>query len=206
MPAETVTGNDETAADKIATRATRLYRCAGGHTFVVRQEPGIVWLMAEGRTIGFKEEGKGMGAFYSDPDGYDLYLNGAKASLRTPMRWYTGCRLDPKGSIWEEAKLDGVDFRAVGNEPPWILEIRGDALTLYRGYDKRATRFRLEPPQIDPTARTTRYRGIGASGERIDVMIEGKACQDSMSGEPFESRVTVRLGGYTLSGCGRALH
>jgi uncharacterized membrane protein len=162
--------------------------------------------MAEGQTIAFNEKGGGLSSFYSDSHGYDLYLNGTKASLRTPLRWYTGCRLDPKGSIWEEAKLNGVDFRAVGNEPPWILEIRGDLATLYRGYDKRATRFRLEPPEVDPASRTTHYRGVGKSGEKIDITIEGRGCQDSMSGEAFESRVLVHTGMRKLSGCGRALH
>ena len=38
------------------------------------------------------------------------------------------------------------------------------------------------------------------------VEILGEACQDSMSGEEFETTVTVEYQGKTYRGCGRALH
>jgi uncharacterized membrane protein len=37
------------------------------------------------------------------------------------------------------------------------------------------------------------------------VLIEGKPCSDTMSGEKFETTVTVTTGEKTLKGCGRAL-
>lgn len=40
----------------------------------------------------------------------------------------------------------------------------------------------------------------------IMVQIEGTACRDSMSGERFESTVTVTLNGKSYRGCGHALH
>jgi uncharacterized membrane protein len=37
------------------------------------------------------------------------------------------------------------------------------------------------------------------------VLIEGKPCGDSMSGEAFDTTVTVILGEQVFKGCGRAL-
>ena len=45
-----------------------------------------------------------------------------------------GCTEDRYESIWEDAKLSGVDFRAVGNEPGWVLEIR-DSESIRFEYD-----------------------------------------------------------------------
>ena len=41
---------------------------------------------------------------------------------------------------------------------------------------------------------------------QIIVEIEGSTCWDTMSGEEFESTVTVQFQGKTYRGCGRALH
>ena len=37
------------------------------------------------------------------------------------------------------------------------------------------------------------------------VLIEGKPCVDSMSGESFQTTVTVTFDGKIYAGCGRAL-
>ena len=54
--------------------------------------------------------------------------------------------------------------------------------------------------------------GVGAArqtvfhvDDSIRVLIEGKPCTDSMSGEPFEATVSVTQDEKTLHGCGRAL-
>jgi uncharacterized membrane protein len=41
--------------------------------------------------------------------------------------------------------------------------------------------------------------------DNISVLIEGRPCSDTMSGESFEVTVTVTQGEKTLQGCGRAL-
>ena len=45
---------------------------------------------------------------------------------------------------------------------------------------------------------------VGIDSE-TGIIIEGKPCTDSMSGESFQTTVTLRLGEQTLEGCGRAL-
>lgn len=43
-------------------------------------------------------------------------------------------------------------------------------------------------------------------GHELVVELQGRPCRDAMSGEPFETKVTVRLDDKIYYGCGRALH
>jgi uncharacterized membrane protein len=111
---------------------------------------------------------------------------------------------------WEQAKLTGVDFRGTGNEPGWHVEIRDD-LEARAGkrirfvFDYGERDAVLHAPDPEPEDNRTTYRGQN-DDLSIVVVIEGTPCRDSMSGEPFESTVTIRFQGRTYSGCGRALH
>ena len=40
----------------------------------------------------------------------------------------------------------------------------------------------------------------------MTLLIEGQSCHDTMSGELFDTTVTVILDGKTYRGCGKALH
>mgnify|MGYP003566012029 CR=1 FL=1 len=57
----------------------------------------------------------------------------------------------------------------------------------------------------DQETRTTTYAVKGADHE-LAIVLEGRHCQDSMSGEMFETKVTVVLDGEEFRGCGRPLH
>jgi putative lipoprotein len=102
--------------------------------------------------------------------------------------------------------LNGVDFRAVGNEPGWHLEIRNKDKTLFVGdYGE----FRLEFPTPDPYTIQEKRRTIyqtDVDGKNILVVIEGRQCRDTMSGESFSVAVDVTINKKTYRGCGRALH
>jgi uncharacterized membrane protein len=109
-------------------------------------------------------------------------------------------------SVWERAKLEGVDFRAVGNEPGWHLEIRrGRSLLLVSDYGAHRYTFPAPEPLVDAAAARTRYEAREGD-HRLTVVLEALSCRDTMSGEAFETRVTVILDNRTLRGCGRALH
>ena len=69
-------------------------------------------------------------------------------------------------------------FRAVGQEPGWLLEIsNGDEILLVSDYGST----RSSMPCVEP-------------------------CTDSMSGEEFEVSVTIKQTNRKLQGCGRALY
>ena len=107
-----------------------------------------------------------------------------------------------KNNVWHAAKLRGVAFRAVGQEPGWLLEIRnGEEILLVTDYGQNRIPFPYIDPQEDKTARKT----VFPLNESSNILIEGKPCTDSMSGEAFEVTVTITLDSKTLRGCGRAL-
>lgn len=116
------------------------------------------------------------------------------------------CKNDPRAAVWEAAKLRGVSYRAVGQEPPWILDIhRANGFLLSTGYEGNEARFPYTEPESNGAERSARYRSE-LDGEQISITIRGEPCHDSMSGEAFSSRVEVEWRGQTLRGCGRALH
>jgi uncharacterized membrane protein len=108
-----------------------------------------------------------------------------------------------KNSVWHKARLRGVAFRAIGQEPGWLLEIINDEeILLVTEYGKTRNAYPYVEPQEDKTARKTIYQ----IRDDTNILIESKPCSDSMSGESFEVTVTVMLGDKKLQGCGRALN
>ena len=107
-----------------------------------------------------------------------------------------------KNNVWHKAKLRGVAFRAIGQEPGWLLEItNGEEILLVTDYGKNRKAYPYVDPREDKTARKTVFQVDG----NTSVVIEGKPCSDTMSGESFETTVAVTLGDRVLQGCGRAL-
>jgi uncharacterized membrane protein len=107
-----------------------------------------------------------------------------------------------KNDVWHAAKLRGVAFRAIGQEPGWLLEItNGEEILLVTDYGKNKKSYPYIEPQEDQAARKT----VFSVDDSTSILIEGKPCTDSMSGESFEVTVTVTQGEKTLQGCGRAL-
>ena len=107
-----------------------------------------------------------------------------------------------KNNVWHAAKLRGVAFRAIGQEPGWLLEItNGEEILVVTDYGQNRNAFPYVEPREDKAARKTVFQ-IDAD---TSVLIEGKSCTDSMSGESFQATVTATLGGKTYKGCGRAL-
>jgi len=106
-------------------------------------------------------------------------------------------------NVWHKAKLRGVAFRAVGQEPGWLLEItHGEEILIVTDYG--ATRSSL--PYVEPVV----YQDERRSEYVLDsygtvVEIRGIRCADTMSGESFEVSVTIFKPDRELHGCGRAL-
>ncbi|WP_456450240.1 COG3650 family protein [Hydrogenimonas sp.] len=189
----------------LADPKTYAYRCDDGFDFVVRFERSQTWLFGPdfSETLPFIEKGLKGEMRFKNGETLLVLQGGDRATLVRKGRVHA-CRIDRRRSVWEDAKFRGVDFRAVGNEPPWILEITGDRLDLYMGYDRRHYRFRAEP-RADAKARRTRYFAQ-TNGHTLDLVLTPGPCADSMADETYETRVTLTFDGRTLHGCGQALH
>lgn len=105
--------------------------------------------------------------------------------------------------VWHKAKLRGVAFRAIGQEPGWLLEItNGIEILLVLDYGQTSTSYPYVEPVVYRDERRTRY--VIDENELI-VEIRGQPCRDMMSGEEFEVTVTIIMADRQLPGCGRAL-
>lgn len=105
---------------------------------------------------------------------------------------------------WENARAAGIDFRAVGQEPGWLLDIyTQNRIILQYDYGERTVDFPLVPPTY-PQEGATRYEA-NADGHTLAVTIRRSPCQDAMSGEPYPATVEVIIDGRTLQGCGKTV-
>jgi putative lipoprotein len=105
---------------------------------------------------------------------------------------------------WETARAQGVDFRAVGQEPGWILDIYTQGrIVLVWDYGENRIELPLPEPTY-PQEGATRYETQG-SGHMLVVTTRRFPCQDAMSGEAFPATVEVVIDGRTLLGCGRSV-
>lgn len=178
---------------------TYVFECNAGKEFVVDINHDGSWLFHEQKTLKLTEPG-GLVA-YTAP-GMELLIDGENAVLREVEQITLFCKNNHKRAIWEHAKLSGVDFRAVGNEPGWSLEfVAGSNIIFISDYGSVRIERDLPGAITDSSARTTYW-----DADDLAVEVTGKTCQDSMDGEFYESSVIVYWNNQQFHGCGKALH
>lgn len=112
--------------------------------------------------------------------------------------------LTPWDGVFFELTRDR-DFRAVGQEPGWNLDIyKGKEIRFTYDYGEREAVTPAPVPEIDPDNDASVYHAVTEAND-LHVVIESSPCTDAMSGKPFESTVTVTLNGQTYHGCGEPL-
>lgn len=105
---------------------------------------------------------------------------------------------------WDTARAAGVDFRAIGQEPGWIVDVytEGRIVALL---DYGQTRLEFPRPNpTNPAEGATRYEAQ-ANGHTLSITYRRFPCQDAMSGEAYPSAVELIVDGRTLNGCGRSV-
>jgi putative lipoprotein len=137
------------------------------------------------------------GARYTNGE-VTFWNKGREATFEVNGRTQT-CR--ERREPWQEAADRGVDFRAVGQEPGWFLEIdRGKQIRLVYDYAEHEMVTQAPDPM---TKGTFTVYDVMADAKHLVVQIEDAPCRDAMSGEAFPRAVTVTIGTRTLRGCGR---
>jgi len=105
---------------------------------------------------------------------------------------------------WDEAKSRGIEFRAVGNERGWFIEIDQQKwMRLLYAYGERVATTPVPAPTVN--GGVTRYLASGA-GHTLDVKISDGPCRDGMSDQTYPLTVSVAIDGADLRGCGRWLN
>lgn len=180
---------------------TYVFVCDDQASYVVRVAGTEAWVFLPEETLRLAAVPSTDETRYTDGN-FEILVSGQQARLGPAGGELLSCRNDPRRAVWERAKLDGVDFRAVGNEPGWYLEIRAqERLVLVADYGTSRVEAPLPEPSVDRETQTTRWD----AGELV-VQVVGRPCVDTMSGERFPTEVTVHWGKRVLHGCGRALH
>jgi uncharacterized membrane protein len=105
-------------------------------------------------------------------------------------------------SLERDAEAEAVDFRGVGNEPGWIVEVvEGRHIRFRYDYGERQIITPVPERSADDESGAVEYRAASDAGD-LEVRIASEPCADDMSGFPFPATVTVMLGERTFRGCG----
>jgi membrane-bound inhibitor of C-type lysozyme len=180
------------------------WNCEDGRYVVGSYRGDDLWLFLPGETVKLTRDPSASGARYSNRL-VTFWSKGEEAMLETPAG-RSDCALDRTASVWEDAKLRGADFRAVGNEPGWHLELFSDGPSLLvSDYGELRLRFEAAGPLPMKPGPGSIYTGR-ADGRDVVILLTPGPCQDTMVEESYETRVRVLLDQRVLIGCGRALH
>jgi membrane-bound inhibitor of C-type lysozyme len=197
--------SESTPQAPTAEALTYVYHCDTGYRFTARVNAADSWLFLPGITVRTPRVTSASGVKYSDGS-TTFWSKGDKALLDHAGNSYRNCRNDRRAAIWEHAKLNGADFRAVGNEPGWHMEISNKHdIALVSDYGQSRYRFDNATISTSQEGRRTSYLADNGSN-RIEVILLGETCQDSMADDSYETTVTVILDDRELRGCGRPLH
>jgi len=178
---------------------TMVYECDDNSSFVARLKNDVMWLFLPNESISLLHVKSASGATYTT-NATTLFTKGEDAILTYHSKRLT-CNNNAYEATWEKAKLDGYDFRAIGNEPAWNLVIAKESKSIFTyNYAQKQEVFILPPHKTKD--RHTTY-DINAT---FTIEIIAKECFDDMSGTPFESSAIITLNGYVYRGCGKALH
>lgn len=170
---------------------------------VASYEEGSVWLFLPEQTLRLPQVISASGARFSD--GQTTFWNkGVQARLEYQGQVFEDCLVDSYESVWEDTKLRGVDFRATGNEPAWVLEM-GSEIHLFLDYGSRSLVFPAVEPHTGSQPNSSVFE-TRADGHQLHLELSAEPCLDSMSDQVFATRVSLVLDGRSYSGCGRPLH
>jgi len=182
---------------------TFVYECQDNKNFTLQLKDDKAWIFSKEVSTSLDRVISASGEKY-EKDKTVFWSHGYEAMLTTSKGTYRSCSNNRSKAVWEDSKLRGNDFRATGNEPGWYLEIGegGKKTLLVTDYGDDKYELRLPKPFTSNASHSTRYRIKGF----LDILIEGRKCIDSMSGDRFESKVRVKINGKTYKGCGKSLH
>jgi membrane-bound inhibitor of C-type lysozyme/uncharacterized membrane protein len=189
-----------TPAPRLA--GTTVYACSDSVRFSIRPAGDSVVLSLPERVATLPRVDAASGAKYA-AGGMVFWSKGEEASLEADGASHAGCRGRAAGDPWEEAALMGVQFRAVGQEPGWALDLAEGRWIRYVG-DYGATRlYAASLQQVRGAPEGTVVYDAEPGGRALRVEIRQAPCRDVMSGQSFTHVVTVRLDTGTVKGCGR---
>ncbi|MFU8832145.1 MAG: MliC family protein [Wenzhouxiangella sp.] len=123
------------------------------------------------------------------------------ARLSLESRPDIDCRPADDASPWTAARERGIGFRASGNEPGWLMEVRnGDQARLHLLLDYGAHELNFDDITVLPD-----QNGFiaHAPGNHVEIQLIHETCHDTMVDWTFPVRVEMTLNDLNMSACGR---
>lgn len=180
-----------------------VYQCGQARVEAQYREAAVTLTLPDTR-LSLPQAVAASGARYEIP-GTQWWTKGSEATLeRNGVR--TDCAEVDASSPWTEARERGVGYRAIGQEPGWIVEVyRGEKprLTAQLDYGTRTLSYASAEPFTEPGG-TVGFRA-GEGVDALELRIAREPCSDVMNGEAFDTRATLVTAGATFAGCGRYL-
>lgn len=106
---------------------------------------------------------------------------------------------------WEKAKERGVHFRAIGNEPGWLVEIRDEkTIKFVNGYGDIEIKAPVDDLWLGPAGEDKIYY-VENDIVQFQVIIMKKKYEDNMSGEKLPYQVRVVFPNKSYVGGGKLL-
>ena len=195
------------AADEVPDGVLRAYvwQCADGQTLVMRnllREKAIAIDFHDG-TRRLDQTVSASGARYADSVAV-FWTKGGTATLERQGMPTVQCEERRAASLREDARVRGVVYRALGNEPGWILEI-GPASRLSWTTNFGQDRYDFEQAQAATTPDGAIVYTAQKEAVAIKATVKAERCVDDGEVE-FDHVVTVESGAQTLRGCGTRLN
>lgn len=107
--------------------------------------------------------------------------------------------------VWKKAEQEGVNFRAVGNEPGWLVEIKEDKKVRFiNDYGDLEIKAPVDDLWVGPADEDKIYY-VENDVIQFQVIIMKKNYQDTMSGEKFPYQVRIVFPNKSYVGGGRLL-
>jgi heat shock protein HslJ/membrane-bound inhibitor of C-type lysozyme len=180
------------AAPPVAPQAAASWvnlQCADKAASVVFDGDGAL-LAVGGSRIAMKPAVSASGARYEAAGDSSTWLWSKGAATSVSLR----------GETWPECRsVAAPPWRAIGQEPGWLLNIDGASARLTLGMGAEVVTATLPEPRVTRTTRS--YNGPSSAGP-MTVVITDQRCADTMSGMPHPATVQVGLRGQVFKGCG----
>jgi len=193
--------------DSVPAGALRanVWQCQDGQRLVTRnlfRERAIAIDFHDG-TRRLEQTVSASGARYADSV-VVFWTKGGTATLERQGAAAVACEERRAESLREDARLRGVVFRALGNEPGWTLEAGpGDTLSWTTNWGEDRHDFD-QAQQAVLADGTVVYTAQNAAGS-IKATLKPERCVDDGEVE-FDHVATVEFAGQTLRGCGSRLN
>ncbi|TYP93646.1 Membrane-bound lysozyme-inhibitor of c-type lysozyme [Fodinibius salinus] len=189
--------------DTVATDRVLVYQCGDSLRTVSYASTDSTWVLLPDTTLKMSRQKSASGEKYK-ADNHLYWTKGDEALLQLPKGSLMSCSLQPKQKSWAVAKLRGVDFRAMGQEPGWVLEITKGKQIKYVGNYGQDTVYTPAPEPAVQTSGKTVYR-VSTEDDTLKIEVWDSPCTDTMNGAQFPVTVHMKANKEEHKGCGKML-